>query len=252
MTPLKPHVARAFGAAASSYDAAARVQARAAALLADRIAALRLPPGARVLEVGCGTGFLTAALRDRIDAGLWVASDLAPEMADACRRKLAGDVAALAMDGERPAVAGGFDLICSSLAMQWFADAPAAIERWRGLLRPGGSLAVATLGEDSLRSWYDALAASGAPRPVPAYPALAAFADALAPWDSAIVDELWLEERHEDGLRFLRALRDIGAAAAADGAVVKPGILRRALRRIEADGAATVAYHVLFGIARKA
>ena len=59
-------------AAARDYDRHARVQHQVAQDLAARIAALPLPPQARVLELGCGTGFLTAELARREIGGAGV------------------------------------------------------------------------------------------------------------------------------------------------------------------------------------
>ncbi|HEX4095209.1 MAG TPA: methyltransferase domain-containing protein, partial [Caulobacteraceae bacterium] len=79
---------KAFDAAAETYDAAAPVQRAVAARLAEKIAALPLPPKPRILEIGCGTGFLTAALRERLPGGEWLITDISPRMLDACRARI--------------------------------------------------------------------------------------------------------------------------------------------------------------------
>ena len=131
-----PRIAPAF-AAARAYDAHARVQRAVAERLADRIAALPLPPAPRVLEIGCGTGFLTAALHQRGLGGPWLITDLAAPMVERCRARLGTRPATTfaVLDGEhgpRPAEAP-FDLICASLAFQWFADLPGLVARQREL-----------------------------------------------------------------------------------------------------------------------
>src|SRR5688572_8569193 len=86
MSERKQQIARHFGAAAPTYDRAARIQARIATELADAIAAIALPE--KILEFGCGTGNLTRALLGHFpDAGL-VATDLAPPMAALCRKRM--------------------------------------------------------------------------------------------------------------------------------------------------------------------
>src|SRR5688572_29844543 len=76
MSDRKQQIAQHFGAAATSFDRAAHIQARVARALADEIATHLRP--ARILEFGCGTGNLTAALKDRLPDARVVATDLAP------------------------------------------------------------------------------------------------------------------------------------------------------------------------------
>ena len=58
------------------------------------------------------------------------------------------------LDGEHPdGLPGGYDLICSSLAVQWFSDLNAGLGRLAGLLAPGGCLAVATLAAQFFVDW---------------------------------------------------------------------------------------------------
>jgi malonyl-CoA O-methyltransferase len=131
-------VAAAFGAAAGTYDADADLQRLVAGRLAARIAALPLPPAPRILEIGCGTGFLSRHLLAGRPGARGLITDLSEAMVRRCRDTLAGASDFLVMDGERPCLTppGGFDLICSSLALQWFADPVAALAAWAGLLRP--------------------------------------------------------------------------------------------------------------------
>ncbi len=239
----KRAVAGRFAAAAGGYDASARVQARIAAALADRLTALPLPDGARVLEIGCGTGLLTAAALARLPhVGTWLASDIAPAMTARCRQRLAQDprLTVAVMDGEAPAVAGPFDLICSSLALQWFPDAGGALARWRRLLAPGGVLLVATLGVDTFAQWRAALAAAGAPWAGPAYPDGAS----LSRWLGAggRVERQDFVEHHADAHHFLRSLRGIGADYAP--ARLAPVTLRRAMRLLDATRPVDITYDV--------
>ena len=82
-------VAQAFGRAAD-YDAHADVQRIVAGRLADRVATLALPAEARVLEIGCGTGFLGAALIDRLPGARWTMTDVAPAMLARAQARFAG------------------------------------------------------------------------------------------------------------------------------------------------------------------
>jgi len=104
----KAAIARSFDSAARSYDAHAPVQRRVARQLARHIASLPLPARPRILEIGCGTGFLSGALFARYPEGRFVFTDLSPAMARRCREKLArrgGHAQFAVMDGEFPAAA---------------------------------------------------------------------------------------------------------------------------------------------------
>ncbi|HXH02270.1 MAG TPA: methyltransferase [Candidatus Competibacteraceae bacterium] len=245
----KRRVAAGFTRAAADYERAAPVQQAVAAQLAQEIRRRQRLPPRRVLELGCGTGYLTRALLPAWPGAEWWVSDLAPAMVAQCRRRL-GDpsgVCWLVMDGERPAVRGPFDLICASLTAQWFQDLPAALAHLAALLAPGGLLALSTMGRDSFAAWRDACRASGVAAGVPAYPDLAGWRRAW-PGDGALE---CLEEQHtlryRDGLEFLRALRAIGAATPrADYRPLTPGALRRLLRQ----GSGEAGYHVLYGFYR--
>ena len=237
-------VAARFGRAAGTYAHATAVQRQVAAALADRIASSGLASGARVAEFGCGTGYLPLALWPRLRPGLWVATDIAPAMASMARRALPPQAAVAVMDAERPALTPGFDLVCSSLTLQWLHDPAAAVAGWRALARPGGVLAVATLLEGTFAEWRTALAEAGVEPPAPAFPTLEA---ATAWFDrGAWTQTLTLTERHAGALAFLRAARESGIDAS-DSRPLDAGVMRKAARALEARGSA-ITYRVLLAV----
>lgn len=245
---IKTAVAAAFSAAANTYDDGAEVQREVAERLALRIARLALPPRARIVEIGCGTGFLTRALA-RMDVRELIVTDISEAMLARCQNGLK-DVAAdttlrfLVMDGEAPHAAGPFDLICASLSFQWFNDLAGSLERLSALLAPGGHLAFATLAADSFQEWraaHDALGLESAMRSYPAGPALTA----MLPRGIAITEDR-LARLYADGHDFLDHLKQIGAHMPEDNRRPSgPGALRRVLRRFEAG--IDVTYHVAYG-----
>jgi malonyl-CoA O-methyltransferase len=234
-------VARAF-AGAQHYDDHARVQREVAQKLAHRIAALPVPVEPRLLEIGCGTGFLTQALREEGLAGEWLVTDLAPAMLDRAEARLqcsavgAGPRLTFAqLDGEHDTPPGGpFDLICASLATQWFADEPKALHRWRQWLAPGGQIMVATLGRGTFAQWREAHEAEGLTPGTLPFTTPAAL-EALSPAELIVEHH---HERHADARAFLHAVRSIGAGTPAIGHVpLSPLALRRVMRWFEAEGA---------------
>jgi malonyl-CoA O-methyltransferase len=236
-------IAERFGRAAPTYESATPIQHEVAGRLAERILASGVAEAARVAELGCGTGYLARALAPRLRPGLWVATDLAPAMAAAAR---AVTPLVAVMDAARPALEPGFDLVCSSLTLQWLADPAAAVAAWRGLVRPGGRLAVATMTSGSFAEWRAALAEAGAPASGPAFPAPEQARAWFAP--DAVVETPTLTEHHASALHFLRALRAAGTDAADSGAL-KAGVMRRAMAALEAHGSATT-YRLLIAVER--
>lgn len=228
-------IARAFDAA-SAYDAHAVVQRQVADWLAERIVAMA-PPAPRVLEVGCGTGFLTAATLPRLAKPDWLMTDIAPAMLARGLAKHLG-VRGRVMDGEYPDLPGEapFDLIVSSLAVQWFGDLEAGLRRLAGLLAPGGRMLVTTLVEGTFAAWHEAHRAEGHEAGSPVYPPVEALG-----WP---VETRRFEQRHRSAADFVRALRAIGAGTPREGhRPIPPGAMRRIARRFEASGA-VAAYEV--------
>lgn len=244
--PPKTAIAARFGRAAATYDAAAGLQAEVAAGLAARLAALAGLRPRTVLEFGCGTGLLTRRLA-RTWPGAWlIATDLSPGMAAACRRA-GGGAAHLAMDAERPALAPATcDLVCGSLAAQWFHDATLALDGLQTLLAPGGVLALTTLGPRSLEEWRAAQARAGLRPTFLAYPSLNALRGARRPDVRPLAETTELRgTEHPDAAAFLRSLSAIGADAGAGS-----GGLRRLLRALP-PGPVRTTYEVITLIWRR-
>jgi malonyl-CoA O-methyltransferase len=243
----KAQVARAFSQAAGGYDAAAAVQREVAARLAASILEGGLPAGPRVLEVGCGTGFLSRALLAAVPGGHWLLTDIAPTMLERCREALGDEPRAVlrAMDGEHPDVAeGSFDAVVSSLTLQWFEDLGAGLGRLARCLVPGGRLFFATLGCGTFAEWRAAHARLGLQSGGLALPDPQRF-----PWPAGgrgVLREERLVARHTDGRAFLHSLKAIGAHLPAAGrAPLTAWQLRAVLRELGVGCSAT--YHVLYG-----
>lgn len=150
--PSKARVRQSFERAAASYDSAADVQRRICTRLAAELPAT--PPPARLLDAGCGTGYARALLQARFPEADYLALDLSPGMlarlAAPCRR-IAGDLEHLPLGN------ASIDLYWSSLAVQWCELAKALAEA-RRVLRPGGRLALASLGPDTFHELRAAFA----------------------------------------------------------------------------------------------
>ncbi len=137
--PAKARVRLSFERAAPTYDSAADVQRRICDRLLAGLPDIRVD---RLLDAGCGTGYAQSLLQARFPAAQALALDLSPAMLDritapCCR--LAGDLEHL------PLADASLDLYWSSLAVQW-CELALALREARRTLKPGGRLALASLG----------------------------------------------------------------------------------------------------------
>lgn len=234
-------VIKNFSAHAASYDKAACVQPIIAAKLASK---LNGNPS-RILEIGCGTGGLSIHLAQLFPDAELILTDIAAPMLRVCEQRLSGKAALRLMNGENPDVElGQFDLIVSSMAMQWFNDLPLALSRLARMLKPGGQLAFATLGNGNFPEWRALLDKHDAGVGLHDYPSVDAF-----PWPigtTGHIEEECLKEEHRNGAAFLKSLRAIGAAAPRMGYKPLPPEKMRRLLIATSKGFA-VTYHVLYG-----
>ncbi|AXI80825.1 class I SAM-dependent DNA methyltransferase [Peterkaempfera bronchialis] len=144
--------AAAFDALGARYDEA--FPHKEGQLAAGEWLAASLPPGSRVLDLGCGTGVPTA--RRLVDAGLRVVGiDLSPGMVERARANVPeadfhqADIADLRPGG--PVDLGRFDAATAffSLLMLPRAEIPFALAAIRGLLRERGLFALAMVEADA-------------------------------------------------------------------------------------------------------
>lgn len=98
-----------------------------------------LPPApASVVDLGCGTGSLSALLAE---AGYEVHGlDLSERMVAAARAKVGGAEFRQGDATRPPYPAGSFDVVLARHVLWALPDPAAALTRWRALLKPGGRL----------------------------------------------------------------------------------------------------------------
>lgn len=115
------------------------------AMVSEALDAVNVPADARVLDIGCGDGFLTAALAARAAEGFVVGADASPRMIATAHRNAprhgAGPVFVVA-DARRLPLTGPFDLVVSFNALHWVPEQDRALAEIAALLRPGGRAVV--------------------------------------------------------------------------------------------------------------
>jgi malonyl-CoA O-methyltransferase len=208
-------IARAFDRASAGYDAAATLQERVRKELLSRLDEFELAPST-VLDLGAGTGHGTRALKQRFPKSLVVAADIAPGMLERARtqsrwlrrfERIGADAYAL------PFRDGAFDLVFSSLMLQWCDDLDAVFAELHRVLAPGGLLLFSTFGPGTLAELREAWSASDGSNHVNHFFDAHALGTALmqAQLSEPVLDVDRIVARYPDAMTLMRELKAIGA-----------------------------------------
>ncbi|MBN4053946.1 malonyl-ACP O-methyltransferase BioC [Haliea sp. AH-315-K21] len=154
----KKRIARSFSQAAKSYDSHAALQRK----VADNLLA-QLSKNAhvqRVLDLGSGTGYCTKALHRLYPNAEIINLDIAEAMLSFASNKQEGDsfkgdsvkAKSICADAEAlPFIENSFDIIFSSLSIQWCQDYAILFSELKRILRPQGTFHISTFGPETLQ-----------------------------------------------------------------------------------------------------
>ena len=267
----KNALAQQFSAAAESYDVWAKAQAEIAARLMQHIP-VELSP-ALIVDLGCGTGLLSAHLLERYQAASLVGIDLASGMVNHCCNSFHQETTCVATPGtaprarfvlgdveDRASLVPQAELVASSCVAQWFADIPATVCMWAKALAPGGAMAFACLLEGSFReleeAFHEGLGRSFRGLPLPGPEALPQLFRACG-LRTAVCVEDEVQARYAGARMALRSFQQIGAVfqGQPDHLALGPSALRRLIesydRRADAEGMVSVTYRVQYIVAER-
>lgn len=138
-----------FSRQAHSYEEYANVQKKMThqllALLSD--AGFKNQPEFRILEIGCGTGYLTERLVQLFPQCQLTAVDLAPGMIEVAKERVKDKpVGFICADVEEMTLEDTYDLIVSNATFQWFNQMENTIRRLFEALKPDGMIHFSTFG----------------------------------------------------------------------------------------------------------
>jgi trans-aconitate 2-methyltransferase len=155
---------------ATSYE---RMSAPLEAMGREVLDRLDLNGDERVLDAGCGTGRVTAALLERLPRGEVVAVDGSPAMVERARERLGDEIELRVADLLELALDRPADAILSTATFHWIADHERLFARLRDVLKPGGRLVAQCGGAGNIAALNAAAERVGGREP---------FAPALAGW----------------------------------------------------------------------
>jgi malonyl-CoA O-methyltransferase len=157
------NVSLAFNAAANNYDAASLLQQTVADRLIESIEMIKINPGS-ILDLGSGTGYGSRILKQRFKKARYYQNDISVDMLKTARKhspKFFSKNHFLCADAARmPVKDNQFDLVFSSLMLQWCNDLDLVFSEIKRMLKPGGIFMFASFGPDTLKelreSWQQA------------------------------------------------------------------------------------------------
>ena len=213
----KSGIKRCFSRAAKIYDQHAFLQHKVAnQLLEYFLTHTPRPTHFPILDLGCGTGYILPKLRKIFPHANILGVDLSEAQSLEASRKhpsiLCGDFDALPFPNHT------FEVIFSSLSLQWSSHLLTSLQEISRVLKPGGRLIFSTLGDGSLielsqakkRSNPELLESIISPRFLPA----AETARHLTETNFEILSEKRLSEtfRFDHPLDVIRSLKSVGAS----------------------------------------
>lgn len=159
LNDIKNRIRKAFSESADQYDILASLHREIGRELIHKI--IRLPDASRILDVGCGTGYLTAKAKFYFPEAQVLGLDFAEGMLTKAQEKHE-NINWLAADaGQLPLKDKSIDIIVSNLAYQWVFDLQFALADARRVLSKEGVFAATLFGFYTCDELFSSLQATG-------------------------------------------------------------------------------------------
>ena len=127
---------------AASYQRGSEAQQEVGLKMIDQLAVKK---GSSVLDLGCGTGYLTKVLSERVGPeGKVVAVDPDGDRLKIAREQYSASNVEYIQADDKTFPAGPYDLIISNTVIHWIKDKEALFKRLHENLRPGSQFAFST------------------------------------------------------------------------------------------------------------
>ncbi|MCI0763271.1 malonyl-ACP O-methyltransferase BioC [Bacillus sp. TL12] len=255
-----------FNGAAVSYDQYASVQKKMAQqLLSIMKKHYHKMSSIRILELGCGTGYLTEQLAVFFPNAEIIAIDFAESMiAVAKTRNHVESVTFRCEDIEHLTLSESFDVIISSATFQWLNDLQITLKNLYRYLFEGGLLLFSTFGEQTFQELHTAFQSAKEEKNIQSSSSVGQrflMREQLQDVCESItgdvhVSETCYIEKFATVREFLQSIRKVGATNSnAESYCQSPSIFRTMLRIYERDfteeGQIVTTYHALFAYIEK-
>lgn len=262
LRPDKQQMRIAFEQSAENYDGVAILQREVAERLLERLELLKMVPE-NILDLGSGTGYCSEKLAAHYPKARITALDLATAMVNKSRERFSkwsrfrrghqfvcGDAELL------PFADNSFEMIFSSLTIQWCNDLTKTFSEIKRVLKPGGVLLYTTLGPDTLNELRASWAQVDNGVHVNTFLDMHDVGDAMlqAGLAEPVMDMEMITMAYEDAITLMRDLKTLGAHNVNPGrhhGLTAPKKLKAVSNTYEtfrmSDGLLPASYEVVYG-----
>jgi malonyl-CoA O-methyltransferase len=254
--PNRQFIRETFDRIANRYEQHAALEQEVGARLLERTEFNRRPP-LQILDLGCGTGSVSAELKRRFRKALVVGLDTSLAMLSHVRRRsnvrrplksVCGDIGAL------PFATRSADMVFSNLAGYWCPDPMAMFSEFRRVIRPDGMLLFSTFGPATMNELKEVWAGVDEEVEVPVFPDLLEVGNALvaAGFREPVMDmEMITLSYPQPGALFdeLEATGTSMLVRGWDRWKSATGVLREAYAPLSRDGKYPLSFEIIYGTA---
>lgn len=250
---LKDEIAASFGKAAPYYDNHAEVQQEVANRLIASLQPWRdIIPAGPIIELGCGTGFVTRGIAELYPNREIQVTDLSQEMLDYCSKKFSDqeNLVFKQQDAEEPPFdEPHYAMTVSGFTAQWFKDPAQTFAQWLEATKPGGLLLASFPGNESFPEWRNHCKALGLPFTGNNLPDVEEMVIKMSV-GPAQVDyyEDTITQTYDSARDFFRELKNLGAGTQQQGRSLTPKELSLLINHWDnsTEGKVKVSYHAVF------
>lgn len=254
----KEQIKSAFSESVQNYHQEAEIQKKVANGLISSLRPWKdIIPEGPILEVGCGTGFLTEQIIKEYPGREFVITDLSESMLKYTESRLEQSerqsfeiLDADKLTDPEPK----YSMIISNFAAQWFSDTAIGLENLGKLLLPGGLMLIAFPGNHSFNEWYECCLELGLPLTANPLPDVEEVVIKLSMGPMQIdYYENDLYQNFDSSMDFFRHLKAIGAGTSETGKQLKPKQLRLLTEFWDkkVSGDVRVKWHIVYLAAKK-
>ena len=152
---IKELITRGFARTIESYPDNAIVQKQISQKLSNLVSNYKAIIPSEILEIGCGTGFLTSELLKLYPNSNWTVNDINKEVKESIdflfQEKSFKKPTYLFEDAEKSIFPLQYDLIITSSCLQWFTDPKTFLASISKKLKNDGLLAFSTFGSQNMQ-----------------------------------------------------------------------------------------------------